>query len=97
MTATQVFNFIAQVADQAFSFTFRCFGYEISFYNLMFCSLVFVGFFAILGVKVDLGVENSNMARNKTRRDKVREENRRRNEQIKMHEQAKKDGIPLKK
>lgn len=97
VTATQVFNFISQVADQAFSFTFKCFGYEITFYNLMFCSLVFVGFFSVLGIKLDLGVEQNNIARNKTRRDKVKEENRRKNEAIRMHEQARKDGIPLKK
>ena len=94
MTLKDIWDFISLVADQAFSFEFRCLGYNISFYNLMFCSLIFVGFFAILGVKLDLGVDKSNQSRQATRRDKIRKENEKRNEVIR---QAKKDGVPLKK
>ncbi len=97
MTVQDYFNFIAAVADQAFSFTFHFLGLEISFYNLMFSSLIFGGFFAILGVHINTGIsnmENSRKAEQQTRRDKIKADNARRNAMLR---QAKKDGVPLKK
>lgn len=100
MTADVVFDFISSVADEAFSFTFLCFGYEITWYNLMFCALVFTGFFSILGLNINIQNERTDTTRNETRREKVREENRRKNAEIARHNrmraQAKKDGVPLK-
>lgn len=97
MTVKDYFDFIFAVAHQALSFEFHFLDLEISFYNLLFSGLVFGGFFAVLGTRINVGVsniENSKKAEEQTRKDKIKADNARRNEMIR---QAKKDGVPLKK